>query len=75
MRYFFDIGEDRDDVGTDLLGESAIPSQALGLLLAVAAHRPEIVRDLRLTVRDEAQIPVYRAHLRLNGEWLKQAAP
>lgn len=69
MRYFFDLNGAMDETGTELPGPHAVPREALGLILAMAADRPESVRTLNLTVRCEQQRPVYQASLRLEGQW------
>jgi hypothetical protein len=76
MRYYFDLNGTTDDTGTDLAGPEAVPREALGLILAVACDRPEAVHDLHLTVRNQQQRLVYKASLRLEGQWQdSQIAP
>lgn len=69
MRYFFDLDGATDDTGTELPGPDAVPREALGLILAVAADKSEQARTLSLAVRDQRQRLVYKASLRLDGQW------
>jgi hypothetical protein len=69
MRYYFDLNGRTDDTGTDLSGPDAVPREALGLILAVAADRSESARNFNLAVRDQQQRLVYKASLRLDGQW------
>jgi len=69
MRYYFDLNGAVDQTGTELSGPDAVPREALGLILAVAADKPEAVHDLDLTVRNQQQRAVYTASLRLEGQW------
>lgn len=68
MRYYFDVNGLVDSTGTELSGPEAVPHEALGLILAVAADNPE-TQTLHLTVRNHAQNTVYRAWLQLKGTW------
>ncbi len=69
MRYYFDLNGMPDDTGTDLPGPDAVPREALSLILAVASDKPEVVHDLNHTVRNQQQRLVYKASLRLEGQW------
>ena len=69
MRYYFDLNGKTDDTGTELPGPDDVPREALGLILAVAADRMEALDNLSLTVRNQQQRLVYRASLRLDGQW------
>lgn len=69
MRYYFDLNGTTDDTGTVLPGPEAVPREALGLILAVAADKPESVHNLKLAVRNQQQRLVYKASLQLEGGW------
>lgn len=69
MRYYFDLNGMVDNTGTELSGPEAVPHEALGLILAVAADNPELVNTLSLTVRDQEQNTVYKVSLQLEGKW------
>lgn len=69
MRYFFDIDEQPDEVGTELPDDSAVAREALSLILAVAADALERKTSVRVAVRDELRRPVYCASLQLEGRW------
>jgi hypothetical protein len=74
MRYYFDLNGAEDLTGTELSSPDAVPREALSLILAVAADKPEAVHDLNLTVRNQQQRPVYTASLRLEGQWQDREA-
>lgn len=69
MRYYFDVNGMVDGTGTELPGPEAVPREALGLILAVAADKPEAVHTLNLTVRNQEQNAIYKASLQLEGKW------
>lgn len=69
MRYYFDLNGTTDDTGTVLPGPEDVPREALGLILAVAADKPEAVHNLNLAVRNQQQRLVYKASLQLEGHW------
>ena len=69
MRYYFDLNGMTDDTGTELRGLDDVPREALNLILAVAVDRLEAPGNLSLTVRNQQQRLVYRASLRLDGQW------
>jgi len=69
MRYYFDVNGMVDNTGTELPGPEAVPHEALGLILAVAADNPDTVHTLSLTVRNQEQNTIYKASLQLEGKW------
>lgn len=69
MRYFFDLDDQVDEMGTDLPDRKAVPREALTLILAVAANAPARTRSIHLAVRDEQRRKIYAASLQLEGHW------
>ena len=74
MRYYFDVNGMVDNTGTELPGPEAVPHEALGLILAVAADNPELVHTLSLTVRNQERNTIYTASLQLEGKWQQAAS-
>lgn len=74
-RYFFDVengGLTVDEEGTELNGDEAVASLAMRTLLDIArfevlAHNE---RQMSVTARDEAGMPVYRTELTVRAAWL-----
>lgn len=74
-RYFFDVengGLTVDEEGTELDGDEAVSSLAMRTLLDIA--RFEVLahdeRQMSVTARDEAGMPVYRTELTVRAAWL-----
>lgn len=73
--YYFDVengGLTVDEEGTELDGDEAVASLAMRTLLDIARY--EVVvhqeRQMSVTARDEAGIPVYRTELTVRAGWL-----
>ncbi|NNM72732.1 DUF6894 family protein [Enterovirga aerilata] len=76
-RYFFDIddGGDRttDHVGTDFPDAEAARAEAISVLPSIARDAPRTdSREIVATVRDESGLPIFRARLSIEGEWIRE---
>lgn len=74
-RYYFDVengGLTVDEEGTELDGSDAVAALAMRTLLDIA--RFEVVahdeRQMSVTARDAAGLPVYRTELTVRAGWL-----
>jgi hypothetical protein len=75
--YFFDVTEDqvhlRDEVGLEFADDQEAKEAAMMALPEMVTHRrPDGDRHVvRLTVRNEAGLPICRATLTVEAEWLQ----
>lgn len=74
-RYFFDVsnGSDiSDDVGLDFDNAHTASQEALWSLPDMVKDQPpgSVGEKVSVTMRDDHGIPVYRATLTIEGEWL-----
>jgi hypothetical protein len=71
-RYFFDVSNDSDDVGLDFDDAHTASQEAFRSLPDMVKDQPlgSVGEKVSVTMRDDHGVPVYRATLTIEGEWL-----